>query len=251
MEQIDIFFILVNTSILSLLVFEFSYSLWKKDGKYKIWGTFGNTLREVVGWIPGNASVAITLYLAYAFLPETTTSTNLSLISFIACLIIVDFTYYFFHLAHHTFGILRSFHFVHHSDTSFNLTTSFRLPWIGGIYTSVILMLPALLLGFNFKVVLYALLTVGLYQFFTHSAYIKLPKILTYILVTPKTHSIHHDQVELNQRSNLSAMFSVWDRLFGTYVSDIKEFTPGIKGYSQDNFIMMEVDPIVRYLKNR
>ena len=103
----------------------------------------------------------------------------------------------------------------------------------------------------NLYLFILAYLYLNAHQFLAHSAYIRLPRFFDYVFVTPHNHRIHHDQAVVNQNSNFGGIFSIWDRLFGTYVSDIKEFTPGIKGYSQDNFIMMEVDPIVRYLKNK
>ena len=56
---------------------------------------------------------------------------------------------------------------------------------------------------------------------FSH-ANIKLPKkvdkFLSYVLVSPDMHKVHHHYVLPYTDSNYGNIFSVWDRLFGTYM---------------------------------
>ena len=42
-------------------------------------------------------------------------------------------------------------------------------------------------------------------------------RIVRRVLVTPDMHRIHHSQAPGDNRSNLSTVFSWWDRAFGTY----------------------------------
>ena len=74
---------------------------------------------------------------------------------------------------------------------------------------------------------------------------------MEYIFITPQTHIVHHDQEIKHQNSNFGAMFSIWDRMFGTYTGRVYAITPGIKKYEQNNFIKMESDPIVKYLESK
>jgi len=48
---------------------------------------------------------------------------------------------------------------------------------------------------------------------------------LEWIVVTPRYHHIHHSDNPAHYKANLGAFFTVWDRLFGTYVNpdDVKE----------------------------
>ncbi len=48
---------------------------------------------------------------------------------------------------------------------------------------------------------------------------------LEWFVVTPRYHHIHHSDKPEHYMANLAALFTVWDRLFGTYVNpdDIKE----------------------------
>lgn len=40
---------------------------------------------------------------------------------------------------------------------------------------------------------------------------------LEYLIVTPRYHHLHHSDDPLHYRSNLGSLFTVWDRMFGTY----------------------------------
>ena len=40
---------------------------------------------------------------------------------------------------------------------------------------------------------------------------------LSYIIVTPNFHKIHHHYLQPHTDSNYGNIFSIWDRLFGTY----------------------------------
>ena len=41
------------------------------------------------------------------------------------------------------------------------------------------------------------------------------------LLVTPNMHKVHHSRRQQETDSNYSNIFSVWDRVFGTYTSHI------------------------------
>ncbi|HKK11687.1 MAG TPA: sterol desaturase family protein, partial [Flavobacteriaceae bacterium] len=56
---------------------------------------------------------------------------------------------------------------------------------------------------------------------FTH-ANIRLPKnvdkVLSYVLVSPDMHKVHHHHVLPYTDSNYGNIFSIWDRIFGTFM---------------------------------
>lgn len=136
------------------------------------------------------------------------------------------------------------FHFVHHSDTKFNLSVGFRSSWFEmvGLF---IFYSPVLLLGFPLELFLLAFVFTSTYQFLTHTRYIVLPMFLKSIFVTPAFHMAHHDADIVRQNSNFGGVLSVWDRLWSTYEEkeEVKAF--GIKGYAQDNFIKIHTDPVI------
>ena len=42
---------------------------------------------------------------------------------------------------------------------------------------------------------------------------------LEWFVVTPRYHHIHHSDKPQHHMANLAAFFTIWDRLFGTYVN--------------------------------
>jgi len=40
---------------------------------------------------------------------------------------------------------------------------------------------------------------------------------LEYLIVTPRYHHVHHSDNPIHYRSNLGSLFTVWDKMFGTY----------------------------------
>lgn len=232
-----------------IIFLECLYSFYKKDKLYSLWGTIGNVcngliMRFISGKFVAFHLVYFTLWYAYLGYGQKNTGP----IGFIYCLLLVDFIYYLFHRMHHSFSFLWTFHAVHHGDDKLNLSTAYRISWIEQFYLSIFFT-PVVLIGFNPFDVITAFYLLSIYQFLCHSSYLKFPKYFDLVLVTPYNHSIHHDREIHHQNSNFGGVFSIWDRLFNTYTAHIDTFTPGIKGYHQDNFIKMETDPIVRYFR--
>ena len=69
-------------------------------------------------------------------------------------------------------------------------------------------------------VMLYQSVSVVLSQF--NHANIKMPieldKLLSYVIVSPDMHKIHHHNLLPYTDSNYGNIFSIWDRLLGTYM---------------------------------
>ena len=51
----------------------------------------------------------------------------------------------------------------------------------------------------------------------------KVDKILSYLIVSPNMHKVHHHYELPYTDSNYGNIFSIWDRLFGTYMELNKE----------------------------
>ncbi len=214
-----------------LIFIEYIYSVYKKDGIYSKKGTLVNMLNGVV--LIFISRQFILLYMGYflvwySFLYNNTF--HFTLTSFLLSLLLVDFTYYIFHLLHHRFAFLWMFHHVHHGDNKLNLSTTYRISWIEQIY-EFLFFAPILLLGVHPFFILLSFYFLCLWQLVCHSGYIKLPHFLSYVFITPQLHAIHHDQVTKHQNSNFGGIFTIWDRLFSTFTDKIDTFTPGIKGY--------------------
>lgn len=112
------------------------------------------------------------------------------------------------------------FHIIHHADQNVDTTTANRhhpgeslIRFVFTIFAIIITGAPMWL------IFLYQSLSVVLSQF--NHANIILPKwldnTLSTILVTPNMHHVHHHYVQPYTDSNYGNIFSIWDRLFGTY----------------------------------
>lgn len=238
---------------LFLIILEYLYSMHKKDGAYSTPEMVGNFLNAIIMKFFLN-NIGIMSYFGYLVLikkqiPSLVTFTGQSFLAYVMCIVIIDFTFYWYHRAQHRFKLLWSMHFVHHSDDKLNLSTSYRMSLIEKMYLPIV-MLPAILLGFNPFLVIACWYMVSVYQFFHHSCYIKYPRILNKVLTTPSIHSVHHQKAYSGIGKNFGVVLSLWDRMFGTYEEPSGSKDPGIIGYHQDDFIRMQIDPIVSYLRD-
>ena len=127
---------------------------------------------------------------------------------------------YLVHLIEHKIKFLWSFHLIHHSDTWIDTTTANRHHPGESVIRFVFTTLGVLIVGGPmWMVFLYQTLSVIATQF--NHANLSIPKkldvFLSYIIVSPDMHKVHHHYVLPYTDSNYGNIFSVWDRLFGTF----------------------------------
>lgn len=60
-----------------------------------------------------------------------------------------------------------------------------------------------------------------------------LDRALRLIFVTPNMHKVHHSREQIETNSNYSNIFSIWDRILGTYTStvDFNQLRYGLDGF--------------------
>lgn len=140
---------------------------------------------------------------------------------------------YFIHWTEHKVKWMWRFHVVHHSDTSVDVTTGLRHHPGETVFRIGFTILAVLVIGAPMGVImLYQSLSV-LFAHITH-ANIKMPKkaddLLSYVFITPYMHKVHHHFEQPLTDTNYGNIFSIWDRLFGTFakVDDMSEITYGI-----------------------
>ncbi|MBO9585609.1 MAG: sterol desaturase family protein [Flavobacterium sp.] len=127
---------------------------------------------------------------------------------------------YLAHFVEHKVKILWQFHLVHHTDTWIDTTTANRHHPGESVVRFVFTTLGVLIVGTPmWMVFLYQSLSVIASQF--NHANISLPEkldvFLSYFIVSPNMHKVHHHYVLPYTDSNYGNIFSVWDRLFGTF----------------------------------
>ncbi len=139
---------------------------------------------------------------------------------------------YLAHYVEHKVKPLWMIHLVHHTDHKVDTTTANRHHPIESLIRFVFTLFGVFVVGTPIAIVmLYQSLSLIATQF-TH-ANIKLPKkvdhILSFVLVSPDMHKIHHHYRLPYTDSNYGNIFAIWDRIFGTYMKmDREELIYGV-----------------------
>jgi sterol desaturase/sphingolipid hydroxylase (fatty acid hydroxylase superfamily) len=137
-------------------------------------------------------------------------------------LMVYDFFYYWFHRAQHQFSWLWRQHRLHHSDQVLNVTSSMRHHWLEEPLKVFVVALPiSIIFGAPPQMGAWLGITIGAWGFYIHSnIYLGKSSVIHGLnrwLVSPQVHRVHHSRLPEHHDKNFAAIFSFWDRLFGTY----------------------------------
>ena len=161
-------------------------------------------------------------------------------IRIILYLILADFGHYWIHRLMHTRYVWRA-HKWHHSPT--------YMYWLGGVRATVpqqflvnipyVIALPLLDISPWWMGVVLAVFN-AVQNDWMHMNLTWRSSWLEWIFVTPRYHHIHHSVDPRHYLANMANLFSVWDRLFGTYVNPDRVAHPLTFGTgSRDNPIRL------------
>ena len=142
-------------------------------------------------------------------------------------LILLDFIgAYLVHLIEHKVKFLWRFHLIHHTDTWVDTTSGNRHHPGESVIRFTFTLLGVFIVGSPmWMVFLYQTISVVSTQF-THANIAlpeKLDSFLSYFIVSPNMHKVHHHYKLPYTDSNYGNIFSVWDRIFGTFMYLKKE----------------------------
>jgi sterol desaturase/sphingolipid hydroxylase (fatty acid hydroxylase superfamily) len=138
----------------------------------------------------------------------------------IGSIILLDLVGYGIHRVYHRVPILWRLHRAHHSDLDMDSTTSIRFHLAEVIATTGMKGFSVWALGVSpagFLISETLTLIAGLFAHANVRLSRRLEPALRVAIVTPDMHWIHHSRRPSEHSVNLSPVFSVWDRLFGTY----------------------------------
>lgn len=126
------------------------------------------------------------------------------------------------HWIEHRIPVLWRFHLVHHTDQEVDTTTANRHHPGESVIRFVFTTIGVLIIGAPMWLVfLYQSISVVLSQF--NHANINIPialdKVLRTVIVTPNMHRVHHHYKLPYTDTNFGNIFSIWDRVFGTYAA--------------------------------
>jgi sterol desaturase/sphingolipid hydroxylase (fatty acid hydroxylase superfamily) len=173
------------------------------------------------------------------------------LLTVIIGVLALDFSSWLVHIVMHKSKLLWRFHLIHHSDNNVDVTTGLRHHPGDSLLRGIFFMLLIFISGAPmYAVMIYQTLLV-MSTAFTHaniSLPKKLDKALSYILVSPNMHKVHHHWKQPYTDCNYGGVFSIWDRLLGTFKKlDPKEIRYGLDRYypneKDEDFIALMKKP--------
>ncbi|MCU0354686.1 MAG: sterol desaturase family protein [Cytophagales bacterium] len=140
---------------------------------------------------------------------------------------------YWIHWIQHKVKWMWKFHLIHHTDTHVDATTANRHHPGESVFRAVFTLLAVAVTGAPmWLVMLYQSLSVVFSQF--NHANISLPawldRAVSWLIVSPNMHKVHHHYAQPLTDTNYGNIFSIWDRVFGTFASvpDTRQLTYGV-----------------------
>ena len=140
-------------------------------------------------------------------------------------LLLLDCWIYWWHRLNHESQFLWRFHEVHHLDEFLDASSALRFHFGEVLLSSLVRAGVILLLGVPLLSVLVFETLLSLVTMFQHSN-VRLPprleRALSFLIVTPSIHWVHHHALRRDTDSNYSAILSVWDHLFGSRSATVR-----------------------------
>jgi sterol desaturase/sphingolipid hydroxylase (fatty acid hydroxylase superfamily) len=124
------------------------------------------------------------------------------------------------HITEHKVPLLWRFHVVHHADNNVDVTTGLRHHPIESILRGLFFFIGIFVAGAPMYAVMIYQTILVFATAFTHANInlsAKIDKALSYIIVSPNMHKVHHHYKQPYTDSNYGAVLSVWDRILGTF----------------------------------
>jgi sterol desaturase/sphingolipid hydroxylase (fatty acid hydroxylase superfamily) len=131
-----------------------------------------------------------------------------------------DFVRYWVHRLDHTLTPLWRLHALHHADDRPDVTTSFRHHPVEHLMLSASVWVAHGVLGASAEaMVIYGIITAVMspLQHANLRFPARLERMAEWLFVTNALHLSHHSTDPREGGANFGIMFSIWDRVFGTY----------------------------------
>jgi sterol desaturase/sphingolipid hydroxylase (fatty acid hydroxylase superfamily) len=156
----------------------------------------------------------------------------------------MDYTLYLWHVLTHRVPFLWRFHAVHHVDLDLDASTALRFHF-GELAVSVpYRAAQVVLLGVDAEALSYWQMFLSLSILFHHSN-VRLPhkveSALSWLLVTPRMHGIHHSNEPGEANTNWSSGLAWWDRIHRTFRLDVpqEQIHIGVKGIDTEERVRL------------
>ena len=131
--------------------------------------------------------------------------------------VLMDLITYWAHRTFHAVPLLWRFHSLHHSAKYVRWSTTGRVHPLNELANYMVTVLPLMFIGFPVSAVMPATPIVILFALFAHTQVNVSYGPLSSLFVSPRFHRWHHTHQHEGGNKNFANVFSIWDRLFGTY----------------------------------
>lgn len=149
--------------------------------------------------------------------------------------VVLDAATYACHRSMHWLPPLWRAHRVHHADPLVDVTTSLRQHPIEGLWRFLFVMAPAWALGVPAEAVAIYRVVSALNSLAEHmdvKIWEPLDTTLSWMFCTPNMHKVHHAREAALTDTNYGNIFSIFDRVFGTFTppSPVRDIDYGLEG---------------------
>ena len=141
---------------------------------------------------------------------------------FLAGFLLIDLIQYTMHLVSHKVTVLWRMHAIHHADEHVTAASSLLHHPLELIVAYGMILCLYVILGIPILIIAIYGLVNAVHSVFCHANIAlpaKLDTALRLLIVTPDMHRTHHSIRMDEGNSNFGQVFTIWDRLFGTYVA--------------------------------
>jgi sterol desaturase/sphingolipid hydroxylase (fatty acid hydroxylase superfamily) len=159
----------------------------------------------------------------------------------LASFLAIDFVNYLGHRFQHGIPWLWRFHRIHHSDPRLDATSSLRFHPFEAIVEVSYQSVAVLIFGIELDaVVLFDTVLLGI--LYVQHANVdwpeRLDRLARLVFVTPDVHHVHHSREPQFTDSNFADLFTLWDRLLGTYreAPDRRGIAYGLPEFDADRY---------------
>ncbi|MFN3989015.1 MAG: sterol desaturase family protein [Erythrobacter sp.] len=135
---------------------------------------------------------------------------------FLVAMVVIEFAAYWRHRFEHSRELWR-IHATHHADEAMNWLTLHRKHPFGELFSLVVDLIPALLLGLPVWAVMGAALVRSWWGYLIHADVPWTLGVFGKVLISPAAHRLHHIRDEALMGANYGNTLTLWDKVFGTY----------------------------------
>lgn len=147
-------------------------------------------------------------------------------LSGIIAVLLLDYAMYAWHWLNHQVPFLWRFHHVHHTDLDLDVSTAFRFHFGEMALSVIVRSIQVVLIGASPIAALVYEIVLELSTEFHHSNLrlpFRLERVVSWFVMTPRAHGIHHSIVARETNSNYSNFLILWDRVHRTLRLNVRQ----------------------------